>query len=60
MGGYPQFPSWISIALAKICFSRIVRHKPHKKKILLEMNYDFFPLKCSCWCYGNICGVIEG
>ena len=24
MRGYPQFSFWISIALAKICFSRIV------------------------------------
>ena len=33
MRGYPQFSFWIPIALAKICFSRVV--KPHKNTSLL-------------------------
>ena len=31
MRGYLQVSSWISITLVKICFSRLIIHKPRKR-----------------------------
>ena len=50
MRGYPHFSFWISIALAKICFSRIVisqkcfcisRHRP---EVYLSVTHNLFLL----------------